>query len=341
MTFLAEQRALAAKCWQFIGVTDDLATDDAWIRRDLFGQSVFVQRFEGELRGFHNVCAHRGFPLRCERFGTGPVRCGFHGWGFNRDGVPTTIPRNAELFSLTREQRTALALPAIRVEAIGRFVFAARGNAPDLASYLGPYADVYRAVSAALGPLVLRESDELAADWKRHAEIAFDDYHLASVHGTTFGAREPAPLHEFVYRRDGLHSCYLRRRDPDWSFDGFWRDVAAGTMDQTGYKIFNVFPAILLATTRDAVIASAVFPGPASTCRLDSYLFRWTGAPAEGTDDITAYFRAVFREDREACERWQGGAPPGTTLGKLEERIAWFREAYEEITASRAWPAPR
>ena len=333
MTFAAEQSALAERCWQFIGITDDVATDDAWIRRTVFGRDAFVQRFDGELRGFYNVCAHRGFPLRCERSGAGPVRCGFHGWAYNKDGVPTTVPRNAELFGLSREQREALALPPVRVETIGRFVFAALGPAPDLATYLGPFADVYRAVSSALGPLVLRESDELAADWKLHAEISFDDYHLSAIHGTTFGAGDPAPLHQFVYRRDGLHSCYLRRRDPDWSFDGFWADVRAGVMDQTGYKIFNAFPGIILATTRDAVIASATFPLAADRTQLDAYVFTWRGGADEAAQrDIAAYFAIVFGEDREACERWQRGAPRRTVLGALEERVAWFRDTYAQIT---------
>jgi phenylpropionate dioxygenase-like ring-hydroxylating dioxygenase large terminal subunit len=335
MTFEDEQRALAAACWQFIGMTDDLVADDAWIRRSVFGTDVFVQRFGNELRGYHNVCAHRGFPLRREPAGVGPVRCGFHGWGYNKDGVPTTIPRNAELFGLSREQRETLALPAIRVETIGRFMFAAIGAAPALADYLGPYADVYRAVDAALGALIVRDSVELAAHWSRHVEISLDDYHLDTIHPTTFGARSAAPVHEFVYRRDQRHSCYLRRRDPAWSFDAFWTDVHTGVMDQTGYKIFNVFPGIVLATMRDAVVASAVAPMTATRTRLDSYVLRWAGAPAEGTEEIATYFARVFAEDREACERWQQGSPRAGVLGRLEERVGWFRAAYDEVMARR------
>jgi phenylpropionate dioxygenase-like ring-hydroxylating dioxygenase large terminal subunit len=331
--FAAEQRALARACWQLVGITDDLAGDDAWIRRSLFGTDMFVQRFEGELRAFYNACAHRGFPLRREDAGSGPVKCGFHGWAYNRDGVPTTIPRNAELFGLSREQREALALPAIRVDVIGRFVFAALGAAPPLGEYLGLYADILRATSGATGPLVFRDSAEIAADWTRHAEISLDDYHLSSIHGTTFGAGEPLPLNSAVYRRDGLHSCYLKRRDPDWSFDGFWRDIAAGQMDRTGYKIFNMFPGVVLATMRDVCIASTVVPLSTNRSRVDNYVLAWRDAPL--TDDaaaqITAYFTTVFREDHAACERWHLGDPGRAVLGKLEERVGWFREAYVEV----------
>lgn len=338
MTFADEQEALRASCWQLVGIADELAADDAWVRRPLFGLDVFVQRFDGELRGYHNACAHRGFPLRTEDRGRGPVKCGFHGWGYNRDGVPTAIPRNAELFGLSREQREALALPAVRVETLGRFVFAtASKDAPDIATYLGPYADVFRATSLATERLIHRESFEVAADWKRHAEVALDDYHLPSVHGSTFGATPELAPHQVVYRRDGWHSCYLKRRDADWSFDGFWRDVAAGTMDRSGYKIFNTYPDTVLATTRDAAVASCTYPLAEGRCRIDTYIFCWRAAVPLPDDAkaIASYFATVFREDRETCERWERGDPGRATLGKFEERVAWFRDTHSEVMARR------
>jgi len=67
-------------------------------------------------------------------------------------------------------------------------------------------------------------------------------------------------------------------------------------------------------------------------------MFAWREAPPtpESAAEIAAYFTTVFREDREACERWQQGDPARATLGKLEERVAWFREAHAEVMARRA-----
>lgn len=111
--------------WQLVGVSDDLANHNDWVRRTVSGVDVFVQNFNGELRGYHNVCQHRGFPLRREARGNGTVQCGFHGWVYDRHGVPTGIPRNRELFCLSRERQSELAIPPVRVATIGRFVFAA------------------------------------------------------------------------------------------------------------------------------------------------------------------------------------------------------------------------
>jgi len=339
--FAAEQRVLAATCWQFVGLRDSLVQPNSWIRRSLYATDVFIQNFGGELRGFHNVCSHRGFPLRITDAGVGPVQCGFHGWVYNRDGVPTGIPRNNELFQLSRDQQRSLALPAVRVETIGRFVFATlSATAPPLTDYLGRYADAYRTLDGVLGPLLHLESATTTANWKRHVEITLDDYHLATVHPTTFGAGGDSPVHRFCYQRDGYHSCYLRRRDPDWSFDAFWEALARGIPDPSGYKIFNCFPNSLIATSADTCVAWVAAPlGPQRT-GVDLYLFSWndSGITAENAQPLIDFNVKVFHEDRRTCEAWQSGAetlrhPP--VLGRLEERIGWFREAYDEVMATQ------
>lgn len=332
LSFADEQRALGTHCWQFVGIADELAVDDAWIRRTLFGRDVFVQRFEDELRGYANICQHRGFPLRRTREGIGPVECGFHKWRYGRDGVPNHIPRNAELFGLSKEQRQALALPLVRVEAVGRFVFATWSpTAPTLRDYLGALHDVYASASAVLGPCIYRESAPLAASWKLHVEISLDDYHIESVHPTTFGAAQPLQPHNVVYQRAGLHSWYLKRRDANWSFDGFWRDVREGRLDRAGYKIFNPFPGGLFAVMREGCFATSVTALAEHASVVDAYLFAWADPdPATVHDEVAAYYADVFREDRQAVERW-AHAVPGVR-GKFEERIGWFYDALGSIS---------
>lgn len=341
LDFATEQRALAEACWQLVGLRSDLAHPNSWIRRPLFGTDIFVQNFAGELRGYRNVCAHRGFPLRLADAGVGPVQCSFHGWVFNRDGVPTGIPRNAELFQISREQQKALALPEVRVEAIGQFVFASLSpTAPPLAEYLGPHADVWRAIDSGLGTVIHLESAITTANWKRHVEITLDDYHLANVHPTTFGAGGEAELHRFFYQRHGRHSCFLRRRDPDWTFESFWADVRRGVPDPTGYKIFNAFPCSLIATSADICVAWVAAPLTATSTRVDLYLIPWTHVPIEGEarQALIDFNIKVAGEDRRACEAWQTTVdqlahPP--VLGALERRIGWFREAYAELVGAR------
>ena len=340
--FATEQQVLADACWQFVALREEVATPNSWVRRLVFGRTIFVHNFGGELRAYHNVCSHRGFPLRCADAGVGPVQCGFHGWVYNREGVPTGIPRNGELFELSRDQQRALALPEVRLEAIGRFVFATlSASAPSIGDYLGAYADVFRTLDRSFGALLHRESSPVAANWKRHVEITLDDYHLASVHPTTFGPFADLPVERFYYQRDGAHSCYLRRRDPHWTFGSFWEGVRAGTEDRTGYKIFNCFPNFLIMSSADMCVVSVTSPVAEARSLVDLYLFTWhdRGLTPDEERALIEFTVTVFHEDRIACERWETSVaslarPP--VIGRLEERIAWFRASYAELLSTAA-----
>lgn len=225
-----------------------------------------------------------------------------------------------------------------RVAAIGRFVFATGASEDALSAYLGPYADYLRAISPLLGDVILSESAEVAANWKLFVEITLDDYHLGTIHPTTFGAGEAIESHRLVYRRDGLHSCYLRRRDAHWSFDGFWRDLPSGVVDRMGYKIFQLFPSALVMGMYECVIAGAVHPLTADRSVVTNRVITWSDRVSDeaARRDLAAFLGTVFREDRDACAQWQtsvGQLARAPTLGRLEERVAWFHEAYEEVMA--------
>lgn len=228
--------------------------------------------------------------------------------------------------------------PVPRIAAVGRFVFASEDQDGDPSAYLGPYADYLRAISPLLVEVILSESVEVAANWKLFVELTLDDYHLPTVHPTTFGAGEEIASHRLVYRRDGLHSCYLRRRDAHWSFDGFWRDLPSGVVDRMGYKIFQMFPCALVAGMYEGVIVGTVHPIAADRSVVTNRVLTWhdrlTGEAERAP--LVEYLRAVFAEDRAACEEWQTGVGQlarAPTLGRLEERVRWFHEAYAQFMA--------
>lgn len=128
--FLGEMTKLRRSRWDLAALVGELARPDTWVRRTVLGLDVFVQNVGGTLRAFHNVCSHRLFPLCREPRGAGPVRCGFHGWVYDGRGVPIGVPRNKELFQLTREEQEALALPQLRVAVRGEAVLLAAEDLP-------------------------------------------------------------------------------------------------------------------------------------------------------------------------------------------------------------------
>lgn len=339
--FDAEMSALAGSSWHFFCTTDDLANVNDWVRRKVFGVDVFVQNFIGDLRGFHNVCQHRGFPLRREERGNGTVQCFLHGWAYSPDGVPLGVTRNKDLFGLTREQKAALALPEIRVASVGRFVFVAlQASVPPIEEFLGSYAAILRAISNSMRSLRYRWTGPVHANWKLYNEVTLDDYHVVYVHPTTLSA-DPVATHRLFYERHGLHSHMFARRDADWRFAGFWDDVAAGKFDFTGYKIQQLFPNLIVVTKDHWVLVTLLTPqGPALT-QADDLMFDMNEHVVD--DPLTAEawdaHRLIAAEDSSVVEELQQTIAQFArrpTYGFMETRLAWFHEAYEKVVGAEA-----
>jgi choline monooxygenase len=342
--FRIERERLAGATWQILGLTDDLARDGDCVRRTILGADVFVQNFQGVLRGYRNVCSHRGFPLRRGEKGNGAVECGFHGWIYDREGVPAAIPRNAELFGLDLRGREALALPAVRVDPVGRFVFVTlSGEIAPVRDFLGAYAPVFSAVSGRMGNVFFHDVSPTRANWKLCMEITLDDYHPTVLHPTTLGSGEALTPFLCYYRRDGLHSCFLKRRDANWTFETYWRDLGAGLVDRSGYKIHHVFPNVLLSFMNEWVILSRYEPESSAMTSVETYQCGWADeAPAgERVRALTGDSKTFLDEDRGAVEALHGTLDQKTrtdTLGALEERIAWFHDSYRGVMGLGAEP---
>lgn len=303
--------------------------------------TFFVQNFVGVLRGYHNVCQHRGFPLRREARGNGTVQCFFHGWAYSPDGIPLGVTRNKDLFGLTRTQQAQLAIPEIRVATVGRFVFVAlEATAPPIDEFLGPYAAMLRAVSNHMRSLRYRWSGPVHANWKLYDEVTLDDYHVIYVHPTTLSP-EPVATHRLFYERHGYHSHMFARRDADWTFGDFWDDVARGKFDFTGYKIKHFFPNLIVVTRDHWILITLLTPeGPLST-RVDDLMFDMN--EHEPDDPLTAEawdaHRLIVAEDRGVVENLQETIAQFArrpTYGFMETRLAWFHEAYETLVGADA-----
>ena len=61
----------------------------SWLRVELGGESILVVRGKDEqIRGFYNVCRHRGSRICDDEqgFARTHLRCPYHAWGYALDG---------------------------------------------------------------------------------------------------------------------------------------------------------------------------------------------------------------------------------------------------------------
>ena len=107
-----EWERLWAKVWLVAGRSLDMAKPGDYIATEIGPESIIVVRqADGTVRGFYNVCQHRGNRLRpCGRGQSGSslsFKCLYHHWEYNLDGsyrrIPDvdTFPQGAPSYGLT------------------------------------------------------------------------------------------------------------------------------------------------------------------------------------------------------------------------------------------------
>lgn len=353
--FDQEQAVLFQKEWQFAGFGRDLLRDGDFIVAEVGGKSVVVQNFDGELRGFLNVCSHRFSAIRRECKGNGPLQCQYHGWVYDGSGIPSGIANIKEFAEITDVRRNELALERWEVERCGELIFVRRGtgSGPSLKEWLAEAWAVVEAIGSALGAQIDCNRMVIDANWKVALENTLENYHVKSVHPTTF-ARLAAQTTEFQF--EGPHSGWQARIRSSMQQTLHKLVLQLGVESKfEGYFHQFVFPSLTLATTEGLTYSVQSFrPLTPHSTEFTSYVF---AAAQNGSDDerkvlleacgsAVDFNRAVFEEDRIICGQTQRGIQMADSrwTGELsgeERRVGEFQRAWKHAMSGIRAESPR
>src|SRR5262245_32183241 len=82
-------------CWQYIGRADKVSSPGDIVVGHVGDVPVVVTRDrDGVLRGFVNVCRHRGFRVMRDDCNRKTMTCPYHGWTYELDGRLRNAPRS-------------------------------------------------------------------------------------------------------------------------------------------------------------------------------------------------------------------------------------------------------
>lgn len=358
-----DEQARLGGVWTLLGLTTDIPRDQDWLRTTVGGRSVFVQRFGEELRAFENVCMHRYYPLRTGDRGNGVVRCGFHHWQYNAEGLAVGIPKCKEMFGVTPRELDARLTP-LEVATCGALIFGrfpGEAGGDSLERWLGDAFPILEAVcTPPRAPRLIHTP--IRANWKLPYHISLDDYHIVAVHADTFGKDGYLPADVPRYYRLGAHSAYFYGGDED----GVTRmadECRRGVYRPPAYRIFQLFPNLLVLHVQAGpvwyVIIQQYVPVAPDRCLSRAWFFPLAFTPEDRTPfhalfrrvaapfvrlAFPLYMRKIFREDNVVCEALQevaGQIPGDPVLSRHETRIGWFEEAYAAMMGGAGLPPTR
>ena len=327
--FRLERERIFAHDWYCVGRAESVAAAGDYVVLVVAGESVLLVRgADGTLRGFFNVCRHRGCELvltgerRAVDEGVGPsgqfagaIRCPYHSWTYGLDGALRAAPFLEEDDEFSRAD---LPLHPVGVDVWGGFVFvnllpaSAAAEGRSLLAQLGDApARVVRYPLAELRT-ARRIVYEVAANWKVMLENYNECYHCAGVH-PELCALVPA----FKYRGGS---------ELDWESGiphrpGAWTFTETGTSTRAPFADLDddervrhqgelMYPNFMLRLSADHAAAFTLWPrSPTHTTIACDFLFDPAEMAKAGFDpsDAVNFWDLVNRQDWTICEGVQRG----------------------------------
>ena len=126
--FELEREKVFFREWFYVGRADQAPEPGDFFTADVVGESVLVVRGKDlELRGFYNVCRHRGSRIcDAETHGhaKGAIKCPYHAWSYSYEGELIGTP----LIGRDELDRSSLSLWPVSVDVWQGFVFVHLGE---------------------------------------------------------------------------------------------------------------------------------------------------------------------------------------------------------------------
>jgi phenylpropionate dioxygenase-like ring-hydroxylating dioxygenase large terminal subunit len=308
-----EQDEIFKRSWQYAGRADLVAEPGSYFASRAGNVPIAVVRDrEGILRGFVNVCRHRGHEVVRGEGRRATLQCPYHAWTYGLDGRLRTAPR-AE-----REpgfETDGIALLPVALHAWGPFLFVNPDPAAaPLAEALGDLPDRVQLDSLRFHERVEWETE---ANWKVSVENFLECYHCAVAHPAFSKMIDVGPDAYRLVADGPVLSQFGSLREGHAEVEGQFHLIWPNTT-------VNVNPGRL-----NLSIGSVLPLGPHRSVRFLDYFFG-EDVDEETIAELRAFDAQVGREDEALVRSVQRGLASGMIergrlLPESEKLVAAFQ----------------
>ena len=209
--FARERESIFAANWSLFTWSGRVAEPNTYVTGTAAGYPIVVLRNDsGLLRGFHNVCRHRGAELlrgegACNRI----ITCPYHAWAYGQDGRLI----KATEFGATLDPHE-WGLHRIDVEEWRGLVFVRmRQGGPSLTDWLGSIVPMAADYDLENQKLFMAKDRDVAVDWKTYGENYLECYHCRLMHPGLCAAMDVNQYRIEPYEREGFFHLHAPKRD--------------------------------------------------------------------------------------------------------------------------------
>jgi Rieske 2Fe-2S family protein len=336
--FAKERERIFSAQWLCVGHQSQIANAGDYFVPDVMGESLIVLRdAKNGIRGFHNVCRHRGTRL-CEE-GSGRLRetiqCPYHAWTYSLDGRLVGAPHMDKVDGFEKAQHS---LHAVNLDLWEGFVFV------NLAGRPAPLEKVFASLAGKFTHWNLprlrsakRIEYDVRANWKLIFENYSECYHCPLVHPQLSKLSPYDSSENDLFEGPFLGGFMSITKGHSLTMSGKTCALPVGNAQgEDHHRVFyySIFPNLLLSLHPDYVMVHQLWPrSPERVTILCDWFFHSDafGRSDFRPEDAIEFWDTTNRQDWHVCELSQQGIAsrayqPGPYSPRESIPAAWDRE---------------
>ena len=342
--FAEEQEKIFSKQWVSVGHQSRIAHAGDYFVSKVADESLIVIRDKrGEIRGFYNVCRHRGSRLVENTNGqlSAAIQCPYHAWTYGLDGRLLGAPHMDDVPDFNKGDYP---LHAVNVALWEGFIFVnlagastPRSGYMPLEKWFAPLAGKFARWNLAELRSAKRIEYDVRANWKLIFENYSECYHCPGVH-PELSKVSPYDSAENDLSEGPFLGGFMRiAKGRSLTMSGNACALGIADKEEEGeeakHRVFyySIFPNMLLSLHPDYVMVHQLQPeSPERTLILCDWFFHPEAFKRSdfNPDDAVEFWDKVNRQDWHVCELSQHGITsrayqPGPYSSRESIPAAW------------------
>lgn len=340
--FAREQEKVFFTHWVLVGHQSQIAKAGDYFVREVAGESLIIVREQkGEVRGFYNVCRHRGTRLCQEKKGHSlAIQCPYHAWTYGLDGRLVGAPHMDKVPGFDKAEHS---LHATELALWEGFILVNLADEPTpLEKVFAPLARKFTHWNLPKLRSAKCIEYDVRANWKLIFENYSECYHCPGVH-PALQKLTPYDLAE----NDLCEGPFLGGFMPITKGHSLTMtgnacalpvgDIKGEDHDRVFY--YSLFPNMLLSMHPDYVMVHQLWPqSPERTLIFCEWFFHPEAfdRPEFHPEDAIEFWDMTNKQDWHVCELSQQGIAsrayqPGPYSPRESIPAAWDREYLRHV----------
>ncbi len=311
--FAKEQATIFSAEWVYVGHQSQIAASGDYFVQEVAGESLIVVRDQqGTIRGFYNVCRHRGTRL-CEepRGHAGAIQCPYHAWTYALNGRLIGAP---QMESAPGFDKADYSLAAVNLALWEGFIFVNLASRPTaLKEIFAPLQGKFTHWNLPQLRSAKRVEYDVNANWKLIFENYSECYHCPGVHPMLSKVSPYDSAENDLCEGPFLGGFMAITEGASLTMSGnaCARPVGdIGSEDHARVFYYSIFPNMLLSMHPDYVMVHQVWPlSPERTRIVCDWFFHPDAFDRADfhPEDAVEFWDVTNKQDWHVCELSQQG----------------------------------